>query len=460
MPPPCVVLALYTCLSSVGVYSQLAASKEGQDEAAKLLHLATSGHDFDASSAKRLALTVLEAVLQTQLGVFFAANFAAGFYATFFLITKTLFLGQLTASESAQLAERLLKLAVLKAAFLLVVQSPGFGSMLEWLAWCAVSCWFSLFCKLASLRGDALLSSPSATLAQHARTLLLLGGILAQEASWVAEFLQNAHGMRGRSLSMALLWLFDAAFVAVDAAFALVKYACQAAAHYRAMQGEAHGEDQESWCGGTSLVYSLDLASDLSLACLTLGHYLHLWWLHGLQLQLIDLVLLLDMRLLVGFIQRRLRRHNTYRRLHHQLCHAFEDAGPQAAVGTCCICLEAMKAGKLLPCGHIMHLSCLCTWLQQSSQGTCPMCRAGLDIHPQPQPLSRFRTWAWHSPHTPRTLDFVQPSNESVSLPGACPAVPLPAGKPISRSAARPYTRLQARLAKAAATADAGNVSV
>jgi hypothetical protein len=63
-----------------------------------------------------------------------------------------------------------------------------------------VSCWFSLFCKLASLRGDALLSSPSATLAQHARTLLLLGGILAQEASWVAEFLQNAHGMRGRSL--------------------------------------------------------------------------------------------------------------------------------------------------------------------------------------------------------------------------------------------------------------------
>lgn len=95
------------------------------------LYPCCSGHDFDASSAKRLALTVLEAVLQTQLGVFFAANFAAGFYATFFLITKTLFLGQLTASESAQLAERLLKLAVLKAAFLLVVQSPGFGSMLE-----------------------------------------------------------------------------------------------------------------------------------------------------------------------------------------------------------------------------------------------------------------------------------------------------------------------------------------
>jgi hypothetical protein len=47
---------------------------------------------------------------------------------------------------------------------------------------------------------------------------------------------------------MALLWLFDAAFVAVDAAFALVKYACQAAAHYRAMQGEAHGEVRAQGC--------------------------------------------------------------------------------------------------------------------------------------------------------------------------------------------------------------------
>ena len=37
-----------------------------------------------------------------------------------------------------------------------------------------------LFTRLASLRGDALLSSPRATLGQHLRIILLLGGILAQ----------------------------------------------------------------------------------------------------------------------------------------------------------------------------------------------------------------------------------------------------------------------------------------
>lgn len=219
------------------------------------------------------------------------------------------------------LLQRFLKFAMLKVAFLAVVRSPGYGGVmqasvgtgpacclpgalpllpaknsaavhtsrgrsflsplpLQWLAWCAVICWFSMFTKLASLRGDALLSSPSATLAQHLRILLLLGGILAQDLSWVAGFLRTARGMQGGSLrwvaiarplccvplicdrlfvcgswsafhrsavlpapcSHALLWLFDATFVAVDAAYALLKYAVQAWDHCKVMRAEVRGE--------------------------------------------------------------------------------------------------------------------------------------------------------------------------------------------------------------------------
>jgi len=57
---------------------------------------------------------------------------------------------------------------------------PAPPSSLQWLGWTAVMGYFALFTKLASLRGDALLSSPSATLAQHLRILALLGGILVQ----------------------------------------------------------------------------------------------------------------------------------------------------------------------------------------------------------------------------------------------------------------------------------------
>lgn len=63
-----------------------------------------------------------------------------------------------------------------------------------------MTCWFSMFTKLASLRGDALLSSPHAARLQHLRTLLLLGGILAQHLSWVAAFLRSAPRVQGALL--------------------------------------------------------------------------------------------------------------------------------------------------------------------------------------------------------------------------------------------------------------------
>jgi autocrine motility factor receptor len=44
----------------------------------------------------------------------------------------------------------------------------------------------------------------------------------------------------------------------------------------------------------------------------------------------------------------------------------------------CAICRERMQSAKKLPCGHIFHLSCLRSWLQQHH--SCPTCRSSL-IH-------------------------------------------------------------------------------
>lgn len=62
-------------------------------------------------------------------------------------------------------------------------------SALQWLAWTSVMGWFSMFVRLASLRGDALLCSAAAGApARHARILALLLGILAQDCSWIASY--------------------------------------------------------------------------------------------------------------------------------------------------------------------------------------------------------------------------------------------------------------------------------
>ena len=40
---------------------------------------------------------------------------------------------------------------------------------------------------------------------------------------------------------------------------------------------------------------------------------------------------------------------------------------------TCAICMEDMAAGRLLPCGHILHEKCLQSWLTR--QDRCPICQ-------------------------------------------------------------------------------------
>ena len=48
---------------------------------------------------------------------------------------------------------------------------------------------------------------------------------------------------------------------------------------------------------------------------------------------------------------------------------------------TCPVCMGEMETGRLLPCGHIIHESCLGEWLTR--QEWCPLCRHPvLEPHP------------------------------------------------------------------------------
>jgi hypothetical protein len=145
-------------------------------------------------------------------------------------------------------------------------------------------------------------------------------------------------------------------------------------------------QEREAWEGRSALLYWLDLGADLALHALSLAHFLHLWcgtgalaytcgrrvpelaparctpccctclpptlppslrrWLHGLQLQLVDGLLWLDVRFTAGALRRRLARHHACRRLHHRVRHAFPAATPaQLEAAPCCICLDRMKVG-------------------------------------------------------------------------------------------------------------------
>ncbi|PNH10052.1 E3 ubiquitin protein ligase RIN2 [Tetrabaena socialis] len=134
---------------------------------------------------------------------------------------------------------------------------------------------------------------------------------------------------------------------------------------------------------------------------------------------LTDAVLLLDTRIVLVSLLRRLRMHHSYRTATHRLNTAFcdvlpatlaaeaaaEAAAAAAAAGgggggaapydcrtappssyDCTICMEEIAlVGKQLPCGHVFHLACLRAWLQQSGAEsfTCPNCRKPILVAPE-----------------------------------------------------------------------------
>ncbi|KAK2078020.1 hypothetical protein QBZ16_003888 [Prototheca wickerhamii] len=344
--------------SGSGLWYQLAAPAQAgahpsaswaADSLSRAWHEGVDPHvAFD--NARTRSTEVLEEAIQSQLGFFFLCSLFLSTYALGALVTKALFLGRLTIIESTKLAERMLKFVMLKVVFLGAVVNPEPHELGTWLLWFAVLAYFRGFVGLARDRCEALLSSPSATPLQHARCLVLLGGILGQTASWMGTYAAaTLPDPTPARVSHALLWLFDAVCIFIEASHAILKYGVHAAERFRAQRAEAAGEPAAAggWEGQAPLLYHAEVLVDLTLHVLTLTHYCHLWYLHGFKLQLIDAVLFLDIRYLVVGIWRRVRGFARYRALTHRLQHSFPPIpADRLADRDCAICMERLQSAR------------------------------------------------------------------------------------------------------------------
>ena len=85
-------------------------------------------------------------------------------------------------------------------------------------------------------------------------------------------------------------------------------------------------------------------------------------------------------QLYVTFVsfRRRIAEVIRYRKATTNMNQRFPNATPQELqeAETCIVCREDMTEGKKLPCGHILHLHCLRSWLERARilsnlQNTC-----------------------------------------------------------------------------------------
>lgn len=344
----------------------------------------------EAEAARAAAALLIGHCMRSQFLSVALLNWACSVVALWAMVTKEMFLGQLTMGETANLTERLVRFVMIKAVFVsAVVGTPEPADLAMWLAWCSVVAYMKGFVGLARDRSQVLLASPSATAGAHLRTLCLLCLVLTFDLSWVAAC---ASAFPTASLGQLFLWLHDTALIFIEAGQTLASYAVYGADRYRIASGEAGGKAAAVWEGRGEFQYHVDAGGDIAAQALTLAHLAHIWFRAGFGFNLLDLVLAMDVRAMAAGLLRKLRSLARHRAAASALRSRYPDAPTeQLAKEECAICRDVMQAGKVLPCSHVFHCHCLSAWLTTAGQSnfTCPICRTSL-LAPGPPPPATY----------------------------------------------------------------------
>lgn len=131
--------------------------------------------------------------------------------------------------------------------------------------------------------------------------------------------------------------------------------------------------------------FGLELVALLS----TIAHFLHVWVLHGVTLNLVDGVLALHLHSALSAFGRKIAERRNHNRIVRDLDEYFDYATDMeimkanAAGDVCCICLCTMSMGsvKKLGCGHLYHTHCLREVVERARSieaARCPLCRASV----------------------------------------------------------------------------------
>lgn len=335
----------------------------------------------------------LELFLGSYSTIALLANFVFNAFILLNLCLKTIFFVELYPSETRKLMERLINYVIYKGTFLpLVIPATIFQAGL-WSIWLTVLCSLKMFQALARDRLERLNASPSAMPWTYFRVYSVLLLVLSVDIFWIRLCLLI---YRTLDSSMFLLLFFEPLSIAFETMQAMLVHGFQLidiwlhhsagnsanCQRFKFFDTIAAGSLSE-WKG--MLIRNLGFSLDMATLLMALGHYMHIWWLHGVAFHLVDAVLFLNIRALFSAIIKRVRGYVKLRIALGALHAALPDATSEelrAYDDECAICREPMAKAKKLHCSHLFHLACLRSWLDQglNEMYSCPTCRKPLFV--------------------------------------------------------------------------------
>lgn len=339
------------------------------------------------------ASRIVELLLGSYTTVGLLTNFVLNVFIFLVLCLKTIFFLELYPSETRKLLERLINYVIYKGMFLPLVVPPTIFQAGLWTIWLTVLCSLKMFQALARDRLERLNASPSATPGAYLRVYSVLLLVLSVDLLWIRLCLV-IYGALGSSLC--LLLLFEPFSIAFETLQAILVHGFQLLDVWLHHSAGSSANCQRfkffdtSVAGSLSewkgvLIRNLGFSLDMATLFMALGHYLHIWRLHGMGFHLVDVILFLNIRALLSAIWKRVKGFIKLRKAFGALHAALPDATTeelQAYDDECAICREPMAKAKKLHCKHLFHLGCLRSWLDQGLSETysCPTCRKPLFV--------------------------------------------------------------------------------
>lgn len=376
------VIAAYTVISFCGVAWRISLA---------LNKILLDGTTVEEGIGSAQAGLILQLLLESSLTVALLTNLAINIFILIALLTKAVFFGQLSSIETRKVVERLINYILFKGIFLTWVVQPDVVQIALWLTWFSVLGSLKMFQGLAKDRLERLNASPSATPWAHLRVFSVLVLVLFSDLFWIRLCTMVS---KGAGTSTFWLLLFEPLSIAFETLQAVMVHGLQLIDTWR-----RHSDDDTVHCQGSpssdrsatgaswewkgTIIRNCGFFMEVVTLLMAFGHCLHIWWLRGLAFQLVDAVLFLNLRALLSAILKRIKGFMRLRTAMNTLQGALPDATQEelhAYDDECAICKEPMARAKRLPCGHLFHLSCLRSWLDQGLGETysCPTCRRPL----------------------------------------------------------------------------------
>uniref|UniRef100_A0A5B6YUP6 Putative RPM1 interacting protein 2 isoform 2 n=1 Tax=Davidia involucrata TaxID=16924 RepID=A0A5B6YUP6_DAVIN len=246
----------------------------------------------------------LELLLGSYTTIALLVNFALNIFILLILCLKTIFFAELYPSETRKLVERLINYVIYKGTFLPVIVPPTIFQAGLWSTWLTVLCSLKMFQALGRDRLERLNASPSATPWTYFRVYSVLLLVICIDLLGIRMCLEI---YRTSSSSMFILLFFEPLSVAFETLQAIVVHGFQLLDIWLHHSAENSTNCQRSklfdisaagslseWKG--ILIRNLGFFLDMMTLLMALGHYVHIWWLHGMAFHLIDAVLFLNIR--------------------------------------------------------------------------------------------------------------------------------------------------------------------